>query len=109
MIKAVKLKGSSMNPFYKEGEFLLCETNFDADLLKVGDCAVYEMNGSLYLHIIEEKTKNGFYFGNMDDLPKHFVSSKQIKYIPVEKKLFKLFVCLILLPLRILKRFLIGR
>ncbi len=109
VIKAVKLKGSSMKPVYKEGEFVFCETDFDPASLKPGDCAVYEMDGGLYLHEIKEKTEDGFYFGNSDDLPQHFVSFRQIKYIPAEKRAAVPFAGSVFYPLRALKNFLIKR
>lgn len=94
-----------MYPFYKEGETILCRTDFDYFNLKAGDCAVYEMLGSFYLHKIKRKTEEGFYFDNFDDLPEHFVSFSQIKAVPIFKNKFSLLFCDFLFFLRTIRGF----
>ena len=84
-----------MSPLYKDNEFLFCQSDFEPASLKEGDCAVYELSGGLYLHRIKRKEENGFYFGNLDDLPEHFVPFSQIKYLPCERKIENLFLILI--------------
>lgn len=92
MIKAFKLKGSSMYPLYREGELILCQTDFDPAQLGPGDCAVYEMEGLFYLHKIKRQADNGFYFSNFDDLPEHFVPFSKIKAVAEPKnRLFALY------------------
>lgn len=85
LIKAVKLYGSSMLPFYRSGEIILCNTYFDKKKLKVGDCAIYDIDGCLYLHRIEKIKEDGIVFSNDDDLPSHFVKWERIKAVPIKK------------------------
>lgn len=100
LIKAFKLKGSSMYPLYKEGETILCRTDFDSFKRKAGDFAVYEIFGSFYLHKIKRKTDKGFYFDNFDDLPEHFVYFSQVKAVPILRKNIFFLYCVFLAFLR---------
>jgi len=110
LIKAVKLYGSSMFPFYKSGETILCSTCFDKKKLKIGDCVIYDMNGGLYLHRIEKIQKEGIVFSNDDDLPAHLVKWEQVKAVPVKKNIFsdffEKFFSVLLKKMRKIKAFL---
>jgi len=99
-MKAVKVKGTSMSPFIKEGDIVLydefksplwesCENppltpprrnvgREERGILKPGDMVVYKINDQIYIHRIISIKGDRFIVSNDDDLEKHTIEKDQI-------------------------------
>ena len=99
-MKAVKVKGTSMSPFIKEGDIVLydefksplwesCENpplnpprrnvgREERGILRRGDMVVYKINDEIYIHRIISIKNDRFIVSNDDDLEKHTIEKEQI-------------------------------
>lgn len=76
-IKAIKVCGTSMSPFFKDGDIILYEKKELKDILK-GDCVVYLYRGRILLHRVIDKFRDNLVISNDDDLDEHIVPFKDV-------------------------------
>lgn len=75
MIKAFKLKGTSMRPFFYEGDFAFCKTGEE---IKKGDMILYRYADVFYLHRVIGFKKDMVIVSNDDDMSIHYVGIKDV-------------------------------
>ncbi len=76
MIKAVRVKGSSMKPFLKDG-FVFVDTRFE--LLKKGDLVLYQYENTLMIHRVVGFGDDCVIISNDDDMDCHQIRKDNIK------------------------------
>jgi phage repressor protein C with HTH and peptisase S24 domain len=76
MLKAVKLKGTSMRPFLKDGDLVFYEECLSS--LKLGDMILYKYSDNLYIHRIIGFEKEKISISNDDDMETHFIEKKDV-------------------------------
>jgi phage repressor protein C with HTH and peptisase S24 domain len=89
MIKAIKLKGSSMYPFFKDGEFIFFQTYDENKKINKGDAIIYKYEGKIFLHKIFHIYQDKLALSNDDDLPIHFIEKKDIIGLPIKSNIYR--------------------
>lgn len=74
-IKIVKVSGSSMIPFLRDGYVFIEKGTKD---FKLGDMVLYNFMGKLYIHRIYGINGNIFVISNDDDIDSHYVDESFI-------------------------------
>ncbi|MEF3279872.1 MAG: S24/S26 family peptidase [Elusimicrobiota bacterium] len=73
MLKPLKVFGTSMSPFIKNGDVVFYEDDFS---LKKGDIILYFLNETKFVHRVYKINGDDIFVSNDDDIEYHIINKK---------------------------------